>query len=496
MHSVGHSGRRGEPGGTAREWYTGLTAIAYASATNGHSWCGGMFTAYLLGGKSDIGDSALAAAAHSVEHAKFPFKLTGNPRSHGWLLESLMQAYDATGEQEYLDAGTCVANTFFDIQQADKQLAWPHKLHPGYRGVKDGLGAACFQIGIVTQALHHYVRNSKRTDVGKNMEAAASWLRKTYDPYAAGWPYSALADGSPLWMATPRLNMLLFPGANADGKGNDILREGLFFYQLCGMAPDGVGKELALSLLFAPVFFEMIRDMPMEDFSEAALNRFITKPRLMRLRGPESMELEVTLPDKELELKFKRSFYNHRKSDKKFFQVKIISQNGKIVSEFSGELKAAEFRKQVKLHGRAGDVFKIIISDNVSSYWEVANDVHAAVRIKLKPNSQFSNGVPLAFRVRVPAGIKDFSIVLNGLHPGEYGMAVADSSGKIVFRKSSLRTNGNFPWLSTFSTADVIKADITRSDCCKEDVYYFMTWSAGDVILSVENIPPYLEHFN
>ena len=118
------------------------------------------------------------------------------------------------------------------------------------------------------------------------------------------------------------------------------------------------------------------------------------------------------------------------------------------------------------------------------------------IRIKLKPNSQFSNGVPLAFRVRVPAGIKDFSIVLNGLHPGEYGMAVADSSGKIVFRKSSLRTNGNFPWLSTFSAADVIKADITRSDCCKEDVYYFMTWSAGDVILSVENIPPYLEHFN
>ena len=43
-----------------------------------------------------------------------------------------------------------------------------------------------------------------------------------------------------------------------------------------------------------------------------------------------------------------------------FFQVKIISQNGKIVSEFSGELKAAEFRKQMKLHGRAGDVFKII----------------------------------------------------------------------------------------------------------------------------------------
>ena len=499
MHCVGHAGRRSEPGNKPVPWFGGMDRQGYAAATNGHSWSGGMFLAFLMSGRSDIGDSALALAGQFLLHAGTPYRNQGNPRSHGWMLEGLMQAYDATGNRKYLDAARLVADGFFKCQALDKGGAWPHDLPAGYLrgGRKKGFGAACFQMGVVIQALHHYALRANRPEIRKNMAAAAGWMRKAFIPGAIGWPYVAGWDASAYWAPNSNLNMLMLAAAAADGDpaGELVLLNGIGLYMMRGVGSRGIGKNLAMDLVFAPAAFEILKNMPgkRKISPRTFINSFSKVPHLMRLRGPEQMNLSLRLRQEQVTLFFERLFYNPRKNKVKNFQVTVRDSSGRTVWSFKGDVNdRRDIRRSCVLRGRPGEKFDISITDNISSYWDVYTSDRSPVLVHLTASSQFSNGVSLFFGVRVPAGVKKFTVKYTGCHLGEYGIAAVDKKGEIVQMRSRYNTKLQLPWLKDAgsSRCDLV---IERKDFSNGGYYRFFTWSGGDILLDLEGVPRVLE---
>ena len=500
MHCVGHTGRRGEPGGKPAPWFTGGDCQGYAAPTNGHSWCGGLFTAFLMSGRSDIGDSARLLAAEMIRFSGSPYRNQGNPRSHGWMLEGLMQAFDATGDKKYLDAGKSVAESFFKCQALDKGGAWPFDLPRGYLsgGRKKGFGTSCFQMGIVIQALHHYYLRANRPEIRKNIAAAAGWMRKSHVPGAVGWPYVAQWDGKAMWAPGSNLNMLMLAASAADGdpEGLAIIRRGIGLYILRGVGSGGDGKNLAMDLVFAPVAFEMLKAQPAgKAFSlQNFIDDFSQVPHLMRLRGPEHMTLDLTLRESGTTLFFERDFYNPRKGSVTEYKVEVKDPAGRVVFSFGGNVNdRSEVKKSCVLNGKPGDKYTVSITDNISSYWEVYTSNRTPVRVHTTAVSQFANGVSLFFGVRVPAGVKSFKVKCTGCHLGLYGIVTIGPDGKV--RNVASRINGSvqLPWVKKTGDGSRCDVEITRDDASKEEVYRFFTWSGGDVLLTLDGVPPVLE---
>ena len=499
MHCVGHTGMRCEPGNKPVAMFGGIYRQGYAFATNGHSWTGGMFTAFLMSGKADIGDSAKLLAEHLILHSGSPYRNQGNPRSHGWMLEGLMQAYDATGEARYLKAAKSVADGFFKCQALEKGGAWPFNLPGGYLrgGRKSGFGTSCFQMGVVIQALHHYALRANRPEIKKNLAAAAGWMRKSFIPGAVGWPYVAGWDGEAYWPPSSNLNMLMLAAAGADGspEGYPILLNGIGLYMLRGVGSVGIGKNLAMDLVFAPATFEMLKKMPGK--KELSLQKFMDSyanlSHLMRLRGPEKLKLDVTLRRSSVQLNFERNFYNPRRSAVQEYELAVKDKTGKTVYSFKGNVDdRTDVRKSCLLRGKKGDRFEIVITDNISSYWDVYTSDKTPVRVHLNKSSQFANGVSLLFGVRVPAGVKKFTVKYTGCHLGEYGIVALDAAGKILQTRSKYNGKLQLPWLKDAGSS---RCDVTieRKDSTKAGYFRFFTWSSGDILLDLDGVPPVIE---
>jgi hypothetical protein len=216
-------------------------------------------------------------------------------------------------------------------------------------------------------------------------------------------------------------------------------------------------------------------------------------PHLMRLRGPENLLLDLTLQKDTVTLNFERNFYNPRKSQVSEYSVAVKDKNGKTVYSFKGNANdRSDVRRSSILSGKAGDKYTIHITDNISSYWDVYTSDRTPVRVHLNKMSQFSNGVSLCFTVRVPAGVKKFTLQYTGCHLGEYGIVAMDADGKIIQNKSKFNGKLQLPWLKDAgsSRCDI---QIERKDASKEGAYRFFTWSSGDILLNLDGVPPVIE---
>ena len=498
MHCVGHTGLRYESNQGPKPWFGGQQG--YANPANGHSWCGGMFTAWLLAGKADIAESALLLADHFKKGSVKPYQNRGNPRSHAWMLEGLLQAFEASGDPEYLKAATLVADSFFKVQNFEKGGAWAYKLPAGYAsGHPDAFGNSCFQMGIVAQALHHYARHAKRPELNKNLSAIANWLRTTWEPSAIGWPYVALWDSTALWVPGSVLNMLILPGAYADGHpdGFEIVQTALRFSMLKGLPINGIGKDLALNLVFAPTLFEMIKQSP-NNFTyskELFFQERSTAPRRLQLRGPDRKELEIVLHADQATLFLERDFYNRRPNGKSTFSYRLLDPNESAIASYDGAVEEKKMRHSIPLQGKPGDLFNLVIDDDMSSFWNADTGKDAVVRVKLVPGSQFARGFPLFFKLKVPRGTKAFTVCAKASHPGYYGVILVDGTGKIIAFENRKNTLTLLPWLEKTSPEEQgISLTIPVHNSDLEQTFSLLTWSQGDIGLSLEGIPPYLEY--
>jgi hypothetical protein len=353
-------------------------------------------------------------------------------------------------------------------------------------------------MGVVIQALHHYSLRANRPEIKKNIAAAAGWLRKAYIPAAIGWPYVAFGDGKAAWTPSSSLNMLMLASSAADGdpSGDEIIRTGIGLYCLRGVGPQGIGKNLAMDLVFAPVAFEMLKSIPgKKAFSVQKFIDGIAKDaHLMRLRGPEHLMLDLTLKEPGTKLFFERDFYNPREGSVSEYKVEVKDPSGKTVFSFGGNAnERVDIVKSCVLNGKKGDRYTISITDNISSYWEVYTSNRTPVRVHTSKESQFANGVSLFFGVRVPAGVKSFTVKYTSCHSGSYGIVTIGPAGKIMSVESKHNDAIQLPWIKTGKAIRSANVRIERKDTSKEELYHFFTWSAGDILIDLDGVPPVLE---
>ena len=131
-HSVGHTG--GYYGRWDGEKYHELAPLGSSSPYQlglsdlGHHWMGGEFDYYCLTG--DRRALEVAILASDVIAKRCPTRYTDHIRGIGWPLHMMLDAYDATGQQKYLDAASRQWNRLHEHLDPDKgyqvMLAFGH----------------------------------------------------------------------------------------------------------------------------------------------------------------------------------------------------------------------------------------------------------------------------------------------------------------------------------------------------------------------------------
>lgn len=183
------------------------------------------------------------------------------------------------------------------------------------------------------------------------------------------------------------------------------------------------------------------------------------------------------------------------KQSKTSFSYLLSNPSGTGISTFEGSVGEKKLQHKIPLQGKIGDIFKLVIDNYMTSFWEADCGNDAIVHVKLVPGSQFGKGFPLFFTLRVPSGTKTFTVHANASHPGLYGIILADSTGKIVSFESRKNNHTMLPWLEKASPKPQgISLTIHCENFALEQTYTLLTWSQGDIVLGLDGIPPYLEY--
>ena len=133
-------------------------------------------------------------------------------------------------------------------------------------------------------------------------------------------------------------------------------------------------------------------------------------------------------------------------------------------------------RHSIPLQGKPGDLFNLVIDDDMSSFWNADTGKDAVVRVKLVPGSQFARGFPLFFKLKVPRGTKAFTVCAKASHPGYYGVILVDGTGKIIAFENRKNTLTLSPGLKNISrgTGDFLTIPVLFR---LEQTFSLLTWS-------------------
>ena len=198
LHSIGHTGAWSER--TARGQWSWRYDF-HTTAANGHTWADGMMDAWYLTGDARVMEACIGLGEHIAGSMSRTFKKLGtHERSAGWSLAAIMAIYRGTYDPAYLGAAKRIAAVALREQKFGDGGAWPHVLPRDHSGGHHGArGNNLFLIGILLAGLKDYHEETGDPAAAKALIAGANWVLRSWDENAEGWPYSATADGKPLY---------------------------------------------------------------------------------------------------------------------------------------------------------------------------------------------------------------------------------------------------------------------------------------------------------
>jgi hypothetical protein len=510
-HSIGHTGSWTETSehGTWSHRYDSMT-----SAANGHTWADGMVDAWCLAGEPRVMESALALGEHIVWGMSQTFKALGtHERTAGWSLRAIMALHRATSDPLYLEAAARIAAVPVREQKLDRGGSWPHILprdHAG--GHPNAEGNNTFLIGVLLGGLKTYHEEAGDAAVEKALKAGVAWLAKSWSEEARGWPYSASTTGEPYYQAGTSLNMLIIePVAyvaklTGDPKLWHIVAES--FEAVAGSGGDSFGKANAQKMFFSSglmaLLQEHLRSQPDQGANflsgdEEWLARYLARTPAARnhaVRAPDEKVFFVQLKGDRCELIATRQ--PHGAMNKRAEHGTItITAGGKTVTEdrFSTDLPH-EFR--TPLTGKIGDIFRVVINDDQRGIWNLSGD---KLGIVMQAGADFRIGGVGRGRYSffVPAGTKEFTIKLVGVHAGSYGAVVLGPDGRMV--GSHQDANPGQALIPGAPKVNVPAADrqrergqVTIKPAAAETgkLWSVILFAALDLGVELEGIPPYL----
>ncbi len=230
------------------------------STNFGHVWSGGDFELYLLTGNRHALDVALSISDAMVKHC--PTRYSDHIRGLGWPIILVLNAYDVTSDQKYLDAATSCWQVLKENTDWRKgwvvRLAKGHCVHPE----QTCYGNVPFMEGLTISALARYHRVTQDPEVLRAMTVGIDqMIRECWVEQDKAFRYTACP------LSTPRTYISVCLAAEgmayeAQQTGNAehrrILREGL--QEMMRRTGSGDGKSLAQLIHFTPYALDVLRD--------------------------------------------------------------------------------------------------------------------------------------------------------------------------------------------------------------------------------------------
>jgi hypothetical protein len=504
-HGIGHTGVNYQR--YKRATWSFPCQISF-EGKNGHTWTGGMVSCWAFTGNARVFNSALLLGEHMVNFMSPNFTHLGtHERSAGWSLKALMDLYRVTYDKTYLNAGKKMVDCAMKEQNFKKGGAWPHRLpkdHSG--GNKDAYGNVPFLIATLLEGLYKYYTFAPSPELKRSVISGGMWQKRAWQKNLLGWPYTLSWDCKPYFnksacgtLVTPTLAY----AANLadDEEAFKIAETMLKLAVFRGVKSDGKGisMDLALNAELLQQLYDWskkhnVKPTPNYDAANVLeIADWKIAPEF-RLRAPEHKKLIVQLKTSQAVLKLKRQRYGSRPKCNPFGVITLTGKSGgKVWSRKFTTAKALAV--DIPLKGGKGDVFRLIISDDMTGMWQIAPDKRVKVLAKMEPDSSLAGVSMGRYYFNVPKGTKKFKVKVTGVHPGEFGAVILNSKGKVV-EKITGRNQGKcrLPWVKydkRRSYRQTISVNL-KKPVEKDEVWEVLLWAAGDIKIEFNGIPSYV----
>ena len=514
LHSIGHTGMWSEQA----EYGTWSWPYDYhTAAASGHVWADGMVDAWCLSGEARVMEGALGLAEHVAWALSRDFKQLGtHERSAGWSLRAVMAVYKQTYDKEYLAAAQRIAAVALREQKLDQGGAWPHVLprdhagdHPG------GVGNNLFLMGILLGGLQAYQEEAQDPAVLAALRAGVGWVARSWDETALGWPYSALADGTPCYRPSTGLNCLIagplaYVGQTTADEGLMRIAELALTGVVFGGA-DTSGKSIAQKMFFTSGTLALLqqwyaahrpdRGAGVLDGSDGSMAVFMARTAdadRHAARTPDLKTFYVKLLAPASELLAERRPHGSMVKRADTGTITVTDAAGSVLKEGSFSTDTGhEFR--CPLAGEVGAQFKVVINDDQRGVWTVrGNDL--GIVVQTVPDFTIGGVGRSKLHFFVPAGTKEFKLKLLGVHSGAYGAVVLSPAGKPAASHQDVNQGGAVLSRGTVPDTDPAperhpergEAVVKPAPADTGKMWSVVLWAAIDIGIELEGVPPFL----
>ncbi len=229
------------------------------STNYGHVWSGGDFEFFLLTGDRRAHDVALQISDAMARHC--PTSYGTHIRALGWPIVLVLNAYEVTGDEKYLEAATACWEVL--KKNIDWQRGWVVKLAKGHcmHPEPTCYGNVPFMEGLTISALARYHRATGDPDVLRAMTVGIDqMIRECWVEEDKAFRYTACP------LSTPRSYTsicLAAEGMAYESQQTDnpehrrILREGIL--EMMRRTGSGDGKSLGQLIHFTPFALDVLR---------------------------------------------------------------------------------------------------------------------------------------------------------------------------------------------------------------------------------------------
>lgn len=506
QHGIGHTGVNHQRHIQPASWSYPVDYSFRGAA--GHTWSQGMLETWCFTGDVQVMDAALKLGEHLVRYtAPRLKKLSTHERSAGWSGKALLAYYHVTGDKKYLDATKLLINVALREQKFDKGGAWPHKMpkdHSG--GFKNAYGNTPFLIGTLLAMMRDYHMITGDPAVARSIISGAGWQQRSWDDKAMAFPYALSWDNKPYFppgfsgtssIATPGVSYRAI--LTGDKYGFHIAKSILSMNTVVGINP--IGKSLSMELCYTGDIMEDILRFqekypdaePYVFNASAMLKKLNKREQSFNLRGPDRKEFRIFLNAERADLTLERHRTGARPESKPAWKMQIIAPDGKTVTDVSGDVKEQHYSGKFTVTGKKGDFYTVIINDDMTGHWNVVPGKDHTAFTRVVADAHFAKASPACLYFTVPAGTREFSFDISGVHLGTFRAWIIKDESTEVAQISGLNDGKPLlPWLKR-SSDPTRRITVKLPEPLPETaVWKLLVLAVGDIRINMQGIPQWL----
>jgi hypothetical protein len=146
-----------------------------------------------------------------------------------------------------------------------------------------------------------------------------------------------------------------------------------------------------------------------------------------------------------------------------------------------------------KISGKKGDVFTMIINDDMTGHWNIMTAPTHTVFVKVVPLTSVSGASQARFFFTVPAGTQEFSLDISGVHLGAFRAWIIDENHHEIAQVAGVNDGKPLlPWLKPVSNPTQRITVKLPAPLKQNKVWKLLILTGGDARIAMNGIPPWL----